>query len=55
LTDAEAKRIGEAVLGRIGASERDPLSLMVGPGTTGLGIAVPLHPGAVRFADIKLH
>jgi TRAP transporter TAXI family solute receptor len=55
LTDAEAKRIGEAVLGRIGASERDPLSLMVGPGTTGLGIAVPLHPGAGRFADIKLH
>lgn len=45
LTDAEAGRIAAAVLGRIGAAEREPLALMVGPGSAGLGIPVPLHPG----------
>ncbi|MDB5378395.1 MAG: hypothetical protein JWR00_2841, partial [Rubritepida sp.] len=35
----------EAVLGRVGAREREPLALMVAPGSAGLGIPVPLHPG----------
>ncbi|MDB5378796.1 MAG: hypothetical protein JWR00_3242, partial [Rubritepida sp.] len=45
LTAAEARRIVEAVLGRVGAREREPLALMVAPGSAGLGIPVPLHPG----------
>jgi TRAP transporter TAXI family solute receptor len=53
LTDAEASRIGEAVLRRVGAAERDPLALMVAPGTAGLGIAVPLHPAAAMLPSIS--
>jgi TRAP-type uncharacterized transport system substrate-binding protein len=46
LTEQEARRIGEAVLGRVGMREREPLALMVAPGRAGLGIPVPLHPAA---------
>jgi TRAP transporter TAXI family solute receptor len=52
LTEAEARRVGEAVLGRVGRQERDTLALMVAPGTAGLGIPVPLHPAAVALPGI---
>ena len=52
LTEAEARRVGEAVLGRVGANEREPLALMVAPGSAGLGIAVPLHPAAASLPGL---
>jgi TRAP transporter TAXI family solute receptor len=52
LTEAEARRVGEAVLGRVGARERDPLALMVAPGSAGLGIPVPLHPAAAGLPGL---
>lgn len=53
LTEAEARRVGETVLNRVGASERDTLSLMVQPATAGLGIPVPLHPAATALPGIS--
>jgi TRAP transporter TAXI family solute receptor len=47
LTEAEGRRVVAAVLGRVGAREREPLALMVGTGTAGRGISLPLHPAAV--------
>src|SRR5690606_6165135 len=52
LTVAEARRVGEAVLGRIGTKEREPLALMVTPGTASLGIPVPLHPAAESLPGV---
>ena len=52
LTTEEARRIGEAVLGRVGAREREPLALMVAPGSAGLGIPVQLHPAAVDLPGV---
>lgn len=52
LTAAEARRIGEAVLGRVGAREREPLALMVAPGNAGLGIPVQLHPAAAELPGV---
>ncbi len=52
LTLAEARRVGEAVLGRIGAREREPLALMVAPGTAALGIPVPLHPATGNLPGV---
>lgn len=49
LAEPEARRIGEAVLGRVGTQEREPLALMVAPGRAGLGIPVPLHPAAANL------
>ncbi|MBR0649880.1 TAXI family TRAP transporter solute-binding subunit [Roseomonas terrae] len=54
LTEAEARRIGEAVLGRVSdaapgrhsAREREPLALMVTAATAARGIPIPLHPAA---------
>ncbi|BCJ90993.1 hypothetical protein IZ6_17280 [Terrihabitans soli] len=53
LTEAEARRIGETALNRVGARERDALSLMVTPATAGLGIPVPLHPAAAALPGIS--
>lgn len=53
LTEAEAQRVGEAVLTRVGTRERDALALMVGPATAGLGIPVPLHPAAAKLPGIS--
>jgi TRAP-type uncharacterized transport system substrate-binding protein len=52
LTEQEARRIGEAVLGRVGMREREPLALMVAPGRAGLGIPVPLHPAAADLPGV---
>jgi TRAP transporter TAXI family solute receptor len=52
LTEAEVRRVGEAVLGRVGSREREPLALMVAPGSAGLGIPVPLHRGAVGLPGV---
>jgi len=49
LTEAEGRRIAGAVLGRVGRQEREPLALMVGAGTAGRGIPLPLHPAAVEL------
>jgi TRAP transporter TAXI family solute receptor len=53
VTEAEARRIGETVLNRVGTRERDSLALMVAPATAGLGIPVPLHPGAAALPGIR--
>lgn len=52
LTEAEARRVGQAVLGRVGSREREPLALMVAPGSAGLGIPVPLHRGAAGLPGV---
>lgn len=49
LTEAEALRVGEAVLNRVGTREREPLALMVAAGTAQRGIALPLHPAAAAL------
>jgi len=53
LTEAEARRIGTAVLARVGAREREPLALMVQPGTAGRGIPLPLHPAAASLPGFR--
>lgn len=53
LTESEARRIGETVLNRVGTRERDSLALMVTADTAGLGIPVPLHPGALALPGIR--
>ncbi len=45
LTAAEARRIVETVLGRVGAREREPLALMVERSNAARGLSLPLHPG----------
>lgn len=52
LTEPEALRIGNVVLGRVGEREREPLALMVAPGSAGLGIPVPLHSAAGRLPGV---
>lgn len=52
LTTAEARRVGEAVLGRVGMREREPLALMVAPGNASLGIPVPLHPAGLELPGV---
>lgn len=52
LTQTEARCVGEVLLGRVGTREREPLALMVSPGTAGLGIPVPLHPAAAELPGV---
>jgi TRAP transporter TAXI family solute receptor len=53
LTEREVLRIGQAVLGRVGEREREPLALMVSQGTAGIGTAVPLHPAARQISGAR--